>query len=190
MKIQKRTNVFETNSSSSHSLVIRTDNVVKDYDEEQYYTIEEIKQELKDECYLSEDETVFEPRFDDEDWVYERAPFRILDTFTEKLKYVSGCLPRENIKEILCEYVPTLKRVIFPEMCYASGFGGIAVYIQNKDLIKNFLTNRKFVIIADGDEYCIWEDFCESGLINKKVIENSKEACDEKWRDVVGIKYI
>ena len=35
--------------------------------------------------------------------------------------------------------------------------------------------NKKYIIIQDGDEYCIWKDLIDCGLIDKKVIENMED---------------
>ena len=37
--------------------------------------------------------------------------------------------------------------------------------------MKEFLTNKKYNIICDGDEYLVWEDMINSGIIDKNEIE-------------------
>lgn len=37
--------------------------------------------------------------------------------------------------------------------------------------LEEFLTNRRYIVICDGDEYCIWDDMKKSGLINTDIIE-------------------
>ena len=44
--IQIRRNTFETNSSSSHSLVIMTDNIIKEKGEDLYFTHDEMLESL------------------------------------------------------------------------------------------------------------------------------------------------
>lgn len=37
--------------------------------------------------------------------------------------------------------------------------------------LEEFLTNRRYIVICDGDEYCVWKDMKKSGLINVDAIE-------------------
>ena len=178
MKRQIRTNVFETNSSSVHSLVIRTDSLLKDLEEEPLYTEEEIIEELQDVGYLDKAALLFQPDRE-EDWYYERFPFRVLSSFSDKLKYMTAYRAYdrnwiEMIQEILKELIPSLLIVNFPLNMYANGFPRIKKYEQ-KEALKNFLINRKYIIICDGDEYCVWEDFVDSGLIDGACVENFEE---------------
>ena len=46
--------------------------------------------------------------------------------------------------------------------------------------MKEFLTCKKYIVIQDGDEYCIWSRLIKSGLIDMNVIENSEEQPHEK----------
>lgn len=36
--------------------------------------------------------------------------------------------------------------------------------------LKEFLTNKKYFVIVDGDEYCIWRSIKKTGVINKNMI--------------------
>lgn len=36
--------------------------------------------------------------------------------------------------------------------------------------LEEFLTNKRYVVICDGDEYCIWDHLKESGLIRTDMI--------------------
>lgn len=38
--------------------------------------------------------------------------------------------------------------------------------------LEEYLTNRKYVVIQDGDEYCEFGNFKRSGLINLDVIDH------------------
>ena len=54
--------------------------------------------------------------------------------------------------------------------------------------LKEFLTNRKYVVIIDGDEYGAWGDVKRSGLINLDKIEREYPPDDEpfdtyEWRN-------
>ena len=54
---------------------------------------------------------------------------------------------------------------------------------QENISIKEFITNKKYIVVVDGDEYCIYETMKESGLINLDNIEkeypNRKEHYEE-----------
>lgn len=171
--IQIRRNVFETNSSSSHSLVIMTDNIIKEKGEDLYFTHNEMLESLH-----KVSRGVYKPGNDD--WYFGRAPFRVLDTFEWKLQYAyANCGENEDernvVTNLLKELVPEVKKVSIPENCGVDDwqlFGWLGEYNIS---LKEFLTNKKYIVIQDGDEYYIWKDLIDSGLIDKKVIENIEE---------------
>lgn len=37
--------------------------------------------------------------------------------------------------------------------------------------LEEYLTNRKYVVIQDGDEYCYWDDIKNTGLIDMDAID-------------------
>ena len=45
--------------------------------------------------------------------------------------------------------------------------------------IEEFLLNKKYVVIQDGDEYCYWQDIKDTGLINMDIIDH--EYPERKW---------
>ena len=89
MKIQIRRNVFETNSSSMHSLVIRRNDITSVDDNNVEHPINRI---------LTHDEMLTNiKRFMDKqgivdfsyrNWYFGRSPFRIMTTFSEKVEYL------------------------------------------------------------------------------------------------------
>lgn len=172
--IQIRQNTFETNSSSSHSLVIRTDNIIKESGEDLYFTHDEMLESL----HRVSPRGIYKPWNDD--WYFGRAPFRVLDTFELKLQYAyANCgenkYTRNVVTNILKELVPEVKKVNIPKSCWVDNwqlFGWLGEHNIN---LKEFLTNKKYVVIQDGDEYCIWKDLIGCGLIDKKVIENMED---------------
>lgn len=45
--------------------------------------------------------------------------------------------------------------------------GLLKSFLKNKGIsLKEFLTNKKYVIIVDGDEYCLWDQYKRAGFIN------------------------
>lgn len=86
--IQIRENVFETNSSSSHSLVIKPGC--------DYYTPEEVFDELKWLCKEVEGKPgkyILEPWGHEFDEGFNRAPFKVLDDFRNKMWYLYAHAP-------------------------------------------------------------------------------------------------
>ena len=46
-------------------------------------------------------------------------------------------------------------------------------FLEHEKLsLEEYLTNRKYVIIQDGDEYCYWQDMKEAGLVNSDAIDH------------------
>lgn len=178
MRRQIRRNVFETNSSSMHSLVISKDDRLLTEDE------------LTDGMYIDED-GIWDI-WNDDDLYFGRSPFQCLSTFESKVRYAIASLccwrsdkekkvTSEKIKTIVLEAIPECKDVKLPTDNYSekekviygsvdedilSGFLG-----KNNIELKDFLLNKKYVVIVDGDEYCIYDDLKKSGIINKDNIE-------------------
>ena len=171
MKRQIRRGVFESNSSSQHSLVVMKKN--------DHYTPEEIKEEF----YLGEHGVwdVWDNSLD-----FGRSPFRTLGTFKTKWLYACASLVEEynddaykELEALAFKYVPGLKKIELPMT---------TVGIFNKDFeankndefaqkhgklsLEEYLTNRKYIIIQDGDEYCYWQDMKNAGLVNSDAIDH------------------
>lgn len=46
-------------------------------------------------------------------------------------------------------------------------------FLEHENLsLEEYLTNRKYVIIQDGDEYCYWQDMKKTGLVNSEAIDH------------------
>ena len=219
MKRQVRRDVFETNSSSMHSLcIMKRDDAY-------------LPSEILDDIYIKK-EGVW--RLSGEDLYFERTPFRIIGTFGGKWKYACASLVRDynddTYKELIAlalKYIPGLKKIELPtQRRYIYNVGDdnhtyydkmstkdFETYIKRKEkeweideikywkdednnfvfdypytgysddcflndfleetktTLEEFLTNKKYVIIQDGDEYCYWENMKNTGLINKDAID-------------------
>ncbi len=177
MKIQIRSDVFETNSSSMHSLVIKKC--------DDYMLPEEIA-----ETRLNKDKKI---RFwREEDLEFGRHPFKVLFDFRKKLAYAiaSLCNWRHSkektfagIERVVMEIVPGCEGIELPchhwygdeepKIYYGSVDEDIlSPFLKKRGIsLKEFLTNKKYIVIVDGDEYCIWENMKEEGLINRGAIE-------------------
>lgn len=129
---------------------------------------------------------------DDEDITFGRAPFDCLSRFEEKVRYAIASLcgwhedKEERFREIellVKELIPECTGIILPNVHWYGDeedktyYGGVDEDILSPFLraegitLKEFLTNKKYVVIVDGDEYCIWPSMKEAGLVNTEEIE-------------------
>lgn len=172
---QIRNGVFETNSSSMHSLVIKKNGG--------YYTNEEIAEDL----WL--DDGVWDI-WREEKIEFGRYPFKCLATFESKVRYAiaslcgyrSDCEERfKEIENIVTEVVWECNGIKLPERRWSDS-GELSYGYVDEDILtpflndegislREFLTNKKYVVIVDGDEYCIWDSMKNAGLVNMDEIE-------------------
>ena len=237
MKRQIRRCVFETNSSSMHSLVVMK--------RASKYSQEEILDEffLFDNKETGEKNCVWKIR--DYDLEFGRVPFRSLNNFHDKWLYACASLVREykddmynQLEQIALKYVTRLKKIQMPlttksipnkdcqkfeDNDYYQEYGKtedeLAEYLMQKEkdwnieteywesngywhfkkpymgyvdedilsgflekeniTIEEFLLNKRYVVIQDGDEYCYWQDIKDTGLINMNMIDH--EYPERKW---------
>ena len=236
MKRQVRRGVFETNSSSMHSLT-----VMKRDDK---YTSEEILEDmwLHDDKETGEKNCIWDI-WNDRSLYFGRTPFRPLSTFKEKWLYACASLVREynddiykELVRIALKYVPNLKEIKLPVVnesvpnkddeeskddiyCrkygkteeelveyltqkekewgfeidywgsasrywhYESPYTGqvdediLSGFLNKEDItLEEYLINKKYVVIQDGDEYGYWEDMKKSGLVNMDMIDHEYPA--------------
>lgn len=181
MKTVIRQETFETNSSSMHSLVItkNSDVVTPKMFEEDYY--------------IPKDGTL--SIFSREELYFDRAPFRILSTPLEKLEYLiaqSTKEERNTLIETFKKIYPKVKEIEFPRYYSEEGVfygevdhqskGFVKDFLEKHDIsIEQFLKEKKYNIIIDGDEYCEWEKVKKSGLIDLDniVLDISAEGFEE-----------
>jgi hypothetical protein len=201
MKRQIRRSVFETNSSSMHSLIIMKENA--------YYTEEEVRQQLQ----LSEAGML---RQDERDTDFGKSPLRVLTTMKDKIFYTMGALCKYKNDEVyreICDairsYIPEfvdidlkLRISIYPKWKWSEeeirneyGPGnymdkGSAWYVKDYELgyvnrgsnlqsffeeygitVREFLCNKRYVVVTDGDEDRIYFGMKALGLINDEEIE-------------------
>lgn len=183
MKRQIRRNVFETNSSSMHSLVVKKNS--------EYYSEEELRRHV----WL--DENGVWNIWDDEAIIFGRYPFNCLETFEAKVRYAiaSLCGYREDAEEtfkeiesIFVDVIDECNGIKLPKNGWAwddedgdeennISYGGVDEDILTPFLketsvsLREFLINKRYVVIVDGDEYCIWYSLKNSGLVNMDEIE-------------------
>lgn len=162
MNITVRSGVFETNSSSSHSICIRMD---------------------KDNLCIDRENIVDNILNGRGEWkitgmYFGRSPFRYLAKFSEKVIYaLANSIDYREIEDIVKKYVPEFTGFKFVT---ESGGGYTDDYILGAWLINNhvsledFLTKDSYFVICDGDEYCIFSDMLNSGIISKSVNDTNR----------------
>lgn len=193
---QIRRNVFETNSSSSHSLVITTDN--------EHYT----RKEINDEFYLTKLNSLEgKVRLWESSLEFYRSPFDMLATFKGKLRYAiassNGNLVDE-CREICKKYIDGFVDFEFDTKDYVwdsevkdyveaeepiPNYGGtddyqIEGWLKKYNVsLEEFLTNKRYIVVVDGDEYNCWSHIKDSGLVDtSKIIHDSYEESEAEWR--------
>lgn len=189
---QIRRNVFETNSSSSHSLVITTDN--------EHYTREEINKNF----YMTDGIV----RLWESSLEFYRSPFDMLVTFKDKLRYAiassNGNLV-DQCRELCRKYVDGFVDFEFDTKDYVwdsevndyveadepiPNYGGtddyqIEGWLKKYNVsLEEFLTNKRYIVVVDGDEYNCWLHIKDSDLVDtSKIIHDSYEESEVEWRE-------
>ena len=177
--IQVRSNVFETNSSSSHSIVLLNK---QGLDNEEYF-----------KCFLTK-EGLFKI-WRDEDLEFGRFPFNILSTFADKVRYAIASYGESRFKEIedLCikylvsayfypgesEYCTGIELPInrWANQVYYGDIDHQSMGLLNNALnklgisLEEFLVNPRYIVIIDGDEYQIFDKMFECGIIDNSTVE-------------------
>lgn len=167
MKVQIRGGVFETNSSSMHSLVVSTKGGK--------YTEDEIYEGI----WMQRDGTwrIWKGEIE-----FGRSPFALLYKFAEKVLYALASLDGQDIKlsdvnEVVSKYAPKVKTMELPVVSEESVGGWVDDRILSHALkelgisLEDFLTDRRYMVVVDGDEYCVWDSLKQSGMINTSMIK-------------------
>lgn len=165
--IQIRNNVFETNSSSAHTIA------VKNKDEYDY--------DLK---WLLNDDGTFE-LWSTSDLDFGRSPFDVLCTTYQKIPYFIAAYGFKMIAKIIKENIPEVKNIKKPHIDSRwdnpdlkqgidhQSIGMLQHFIKKNNLtVEEALFNNKYIIIIDGDEYNIWGKMIKCGLINMNNLED------------------
>lgn len=160
--IQIRSGVFETNSSSSHSICVRNDKTTFNVDADNICD------------NLLNGRGVW--RIHEEDVSFGRSPFRYLSKFSEKVCYaLANGIKVDTLKNIVQKYVPEFTGFdfTFSSKYYPTGYTDDNILPRwlttNNVHLEDFLTSEKYFVICDGDEYCIFSDMIKSNIISDKV---------------------
>ena len=166
--IQIRDNVFETNSSSAHTIA------VKNHDEYDY--------NLK---WLLDEDGTFK-LWSTSDLDFGRSLFDVLCTTYQKIPYFIATYGYKFISKIIMENIPEVKRIEKPHINKRwddpdlkqgidhQSVGMLQHFIKEHNLtIEEALFNNKYIIIIDGDEYNTWGKMINCGLIDKNSLEDT-----------------
>ena len=198
--INVRKSVFETNSSSSHSVAITDSDC---YETKEYF------QELADRMWTNDENEYRVSKLfvdDAEDLEFGRYPFDILYTFADKVRYAFASYSYDPDCEMFCEIKRIIEKytgrskIVFPRELHwdriddngnvpSTEFYGYVDHQSCRLLdgflkksgitMEEFLTNRKYMVIIDGDEYNFWGKMKESKIINTSVIGKEYSCFDE-----------
>lgn len=179
MKIKIRRGCFESNSSSQHVICLMKQD-------------KPVTEETFEDEYLYLRDGTLDYTYAEDDFYFGRSPFRVLCTFRDKLMFVIASYcgnyssnPEEEFEKILKiaqEINPDIKSIKLPKNYYDDNIfygdidhqsaGLLQNFLESHNLtIKDFLSNGKYLVIITGDEYTIYEDLKNSGLINLDNIE-------------------
>lgn len=166
-----RYGVFETNSSSSHSICINNSNSKIDCIDSEY-----IITNLLD----GRGAWHIKP----EDVTFSRSPFRYLGKFSEKVRYALACrIDRNDIENIIRKYIPEFSSFDFVDidsMWYGTDDCILPGWLKSNNVsLEDFLTDGKYFVICDGDEYCIYHNMKKCNIISNNVSTTCKQWYEE-----------
>ena len=176
--IQIRRGVFETNSSSSHSIVMmKRDNPTA--------TIEDSN--MIDGGWNVDEHGIMDFWYE-HDLEFGRSPFEFLTDWYGRLRYciATYCNNDEKIDELrnICA-----KRVAgFVDFKFRKdkwdnkdyrgyidhqSYGTLEAALSEFNVsLEEFIFNDRFVIVIDGDEYNVFDTLCELDIYNKEAVES------------------
>ena len=116
---------------------------------------------------------------------FGRSPYRVLGTVEGKARYAlagygADEARRAEILSIVREVYPEIMEIAFPTYSYSGSvdYGYVEDDCMPVDVsLRDFILDKRYVVISDGDEYCVWSDFKDTPLFNKS--EYTHEPIDE-----------
>ena len=172
-----RNSVFETNSSSSHSIVVTKEN--------------QIQENVDPEWYMSDDGEI--DFWSEDDLEFGRTPFDILNDWHGRLRYTIASMGETHMDEIVsaCKrHIPGFDHFKFPHSKWDDG-GNVLGYVDHQSFgllrhtlnahhisVEDFIFNDKYLVIIDGDEYRVFDRLRDSLLFTDEEIDYMEEAND------------
>lgn len=120
-----------------------------------------------------------------EDMRFGRSPYRVLGTVEGKARYALATYKCKNMDEVLSilrEVYPDLKSIELPK-CWYNPEKDDTGYCEDSAMpinvpLRDFILDKKYVIISDGDEYCIWDNFKKTPMFNREEYPDEKIEMD------------
>ena len=168
--INIRKGTFETNSSSTHSLVV----------------FKESNAAADNQLWRLNDDGVLEI-FNVSDLEFGRSPFELLTDWYRRLCYaIASCPDRiEEIEAACYKNLPGLTAIMYPTRRWHQDIGepyyGYVDH-QSAGLLESFLKkhnisfdefifDNKYMVVIDGDEYCVFNTLRQTPAWNKDNVE-------------------
>lgn len=115
---------------------------------------------------------------------FGRSPYRVLGTPESKARYALACVAswqedkrteyQNQALTAIQKVYPAIKGFSFPVYHWSWSktdeieYGYAESNLIDDIGIENFILNNQYVVIIDGDEYCIWDDFKKTPLFKRK----------------------
>lgn len=178
--IKIRNGCFETNSSSSHAMIM----MKEDQPAPQMFTP---GRWMGDNGILS----IWE-----DDLEFGRSPFEVLTDWYHRMCYAIASYGKDGFEEIeslLYKRLDGFKKLEFwgNETEYSKyGYvdhqscGLLQAFLKEHSIsLEDFIFNNRYIVIIDGDEYRVFKDMLDVGLINESEIEVIKGVYDDEYKD-------
>lgn len=164
--IKIRNGCFETNSSSSHAMIVMKDDrpLPQMFEPKQWYWDNRI--------------TIWEDNVE-----FGRTPFEVLTDWYGRMCYAIASYGKEHypeIEAIIYKRIAGLKEIVFhgnrneyDKYGYVDhqSNGLLQDFINSRGItIEDFIFNDRYVVVIDGDEYNVFDTMVEAGLINESQI--------------------
>ena len=171
-----RNGVFETNSSSMHSICINNGDTGNPFPDYEFYVNKDGTIKIYNKLYFG------------------RYPFEFLATVYDKTRYAIASYGEERfeeIQDIFADAYNAINRETYfsefdmpkttwdwrtgkdldtPVVEYGNidhqSYGLLDRFLKKyKVTLKEFITNPKYVVVIDGDEYCAFQKYKDLGLL-------------------------
>ena len=171
-----RRGVFETNSSSSHSIVMmKRDNPSK--------TINDSN--MVDSDWFVNDKGIMDFWYE-QDLEFGRSPFELLTDWYGRLRYCIAAFgddktKLDELRDICIRRISGFVDFKFKEAWDCKTYTG---YIDHQSMgilerallefkvsLEDFIFNDRYIIVIDGDEYNVFDTFVETDMFNDKAVE-------------------
>ena len=168
--IKIRNGCFETNSSSSHAMIM-------------------MKQDLPLPQVFETNNHVWKGKITiwTDDLEFGRSPFSVLTDWYHRMCYAIASYGKagyDDILTILYKRIAGLQEVEiygakteYAQYGYVDhqSMGLLQSFLKEHNIsLEDFIFNDRYIVVIDGDEYCVFDSMIEAGLIDKTKIKCTK----------------